>query len=241
MTLRDQRALIIGGTSGLGLATAEAVIERGGTAVVASRRQESVERAVNDLGRGASGVVLDPRHDDALAAAFAEIGQIDHLVYTAGEPLRMTPLAELTPQIVREFWETRYIGALSAVRAAMSVGMIRAGGSIVLTSGNAGRRSGPGWSLGASICGAVDALTRQLALELAPVRVNNVAPGVTRSPLWSNLSAADEDAMYEQIAGNVPVGRVAEPADIALAYVYAMEQPMATGTSVLVDGGAVLV
>jgi NAD(P)-dependent dehydrogenase (short-subunit alcohol dehydrogenase family) len=84
-------------------------------------------------------------------------------------------------------------------------------------------------------------LTRQLALELAPIRVNNVAPGVTRSPLWSTMTEAEQEAMFEQIGAGVPVGRVADPADVALAYVYAMEQPMATGTSILVDGGAVLV
>jgi NAD(P)-dependent dehydrogenase (short-subunit alcohol dehydrogenase family) len=111
----------------------------------------------------------------------------------------------------------------------------------VLTSGTAATRPGPGWALGASVCGAVDALTRQLALELAPLRVNNVAPGVTRSPLWSQLSEQDRTTMYEQISAALPAGRVADPEDVARAYLYAMEQPMATGTSILVDGGAVLV
>lgn len=130
---------------------------------------------------------------------------------------------------------------LAVVRAVMVAGAIRAGGSIVLTSGTAGQRPGPGWSLGASVCGAIDAVTRELALELAPVRVNAVVPGVTRSALWGGMSREDEQAMYGGLAATLPVGRVGEPSDVALAYLYAMEQPMATGRSILVDGGAVLV
>jgi NAD(P)-dependent dehydrogenase (short-subunit alcohol dehydrogenase family) len=103
------------------------------------------------------------------------------------------------------------------------------------------QRPGPGWALGAAVCGAVDALTRQLALELAPIRVNNVAPGVTKSRLWSSLSPDEQEALYDGVASTLPVGRIADAGDVARAYVYAMEQPMATGTSILVDGGAVLV
>ncbi len=241
MSLQNQRVLVIGGTSGLGLAVADAVIMRGGSVVVASRRQSSVDRAVAELGAGAAGTVADPRDEGSLTELLEFAGPIDHLVYTAGEPLEMTMLADLEPQRVRDFWETRYVGAISAVRAAMAASALREGGSIVLTSGNAAQRPGPGWALGASVCGAIDALTRQLALELAPIRVNNVAPGVTRSPLWSAMTEAEQEAMFDQIGAGLPVGRVADPADVALAYLYAMEQPMATGTSILVDGGAVLV
>ena len=145
----------------------------------------------------------------------------------------------LTPPVIRGFFEARFVGALSVVRAAAP--SLRAGGSIVLTSGNAGQRPGPGWALGASICGAMDALTRELALELAPIRVNAVAPGVTRSPLWNNMSTTDLAQMYHHIAATVPVGRLGEAEDVARAYVYLMEQAMATGTVLLVDGGAVLV
>jgi NAD(P)-dependent dehydrogenase (short-subunit alcohol dehydrogenase family) len=87
----------------------------------------------------------------------------------------------------------------------------------------------------------MDALTRELALELAPIRVNAVAPGVTRSGLWAGMAEDAVRAMYEQVGSAVPVGRVGEPEDVALAYVYAMEQMMATGTVLTVDGGAVLV
>lgn len=241
MPLNDQRVLIIGGTSGLGLAVARAVLERGGQAVVASRRAASVERALAELADGASGSVVDVQDDASLAALLAAHGPFDHVAYTAGEPLEMTLLADLSAERIRSFWDTRYVGAMNAVRVITGRGGVRDGGSIVLTSGNAAQRPGPGWALGASICGAINALTRQLALELAPLRVNNVAPGVTRTPLWSTMSAQEQAALYEGVASALPVGRLAESDDVAIAYVYAMEQPMATGTSLLVDGGAVLV
>ena len=236
MTLEGTRVLLVGGTSGLGLAVARAVLARGATPIVASRRAASVDRALETLGKGAQGYTVDLADVGALAH---RVGAVDHLVYSAGEPLELTMLADLTPAVARRFWETRYIGALSTVRA--FAGRLTKGGSIVLTSGNASQRPAPGWALGASVCGAVDALTRQLALELAPIRVNAVAPGVTRSPLWSALPVDQEQAMYDGIGAGLPVGRIGEVDDVALAYLYAMEQPMTTGTILLVDGGAVLV
>ncbi|MEV4623260.1 SDR family oxidoreductase [Asanoa sp. NPDC049573] len=239
--LEGTRVLVVGGTSGLGLRVAQAAAEAGATPIVASRNKDNVDRALDTLPDRAVGTTVDLTDPDSIAGLVKIAGPIDHLVYTAGEPLRLTMLADLTPEIARSFWETRYFGALSVIRAATADGAIRDGGSVVLTGGNAGARPAPGWALGASICGALDALTRQLALELAPIRVNLVAPGVTRSPLWSALSPSDEQTMYESLAARLPVGRVGEPSDVALAYLYAMTQPMATGTSILVDGGAVLV
>ena len=241
MTLDGTRILLVGGTSGLGLAVAAAAAGRGATPIVASRSRASVDRALDALPEGAMGTTVDLADTASIDRLVDFAGPIDHLVYSAGEPLRLTMLPEISTEIARSFWQTRYFSALAVIRAVIGAGSIRAGGSIVLTGGNAAQRPAPGWSLGASMTGALDALTRQLALELAPIRVNLVAPGVTRSPLWSGLSTGEQQAMYEGLAASLPVGRVGTPSDVALAYLYAMEQPMATGTSILVDGGAVLV
>jgi Enoyl-(Acyl carrier protein) reductase len=117
---------------------------------------------------------------------------------------------------------------------------IAAGGSITLTSGTAADQPGFG-ALPVSICGAMNALTKALAVELAPIRVNAVAPGVVRTPLWDSFSDKDRQTMYDQAVQQLPLGRVGEVADTARAYLYCMEQEWGTGIVLTVDGGTTLV
>jgi NAD(P)-dependent dehydrogenase (short-subunit alcohol dehydrogenase family) len=236
MTLSGSRVLLVGGTSGLGLATAKAVLDRGGIPLVASRNPTSVERALLTL-PGAEGFVVDPSVESSITALVDSVGTIDHLVYTAGEPLELVDLADLTSGRLSQFLQTRLLGAVATVRAFAP--FIREGGSITLVTGTAGDRPGAGWALGAIICGAINSLVRELAIELAPIRVNAVMPGITRSPLWSGLTGEDEEAMYKSLA-TLPLGRAGEVDDVALAFVYAMEQRYATGTLLTVDGGSLL-
>ncbi|HET6733543.1 SDR family oxidoreductase [Mycobacterium sp.] len=238
MSLKNARVLVIGGTSGIGLGVADATAERGATPIVVSRRQSSVDRALARLpaqARGATVDLTDPASLDRLAE---DIGGIEHLVFTAGESLELAPVADLTPDIVNQFFQTRFVGALSAVQ--VFAPRITAGGSITLTSGTAAEQPGFG-ALPVSLCGAMNALTKALAFELAPIRVNAVAPGVVRTPLWDAMSDADRRSMYDQAAQQLPLGRIGEVADAARAYLYCMEQEFGTGTVVTVDGGTILV
>jgi len=237
MSLKNARVLIIGGTSGIGLGVASAAADRGAIPIVVSRRQSSVERALASLPDQASGATVDLTDPASLNRLADDVGVIDHLAFTAGESLELAPLADLTPDIVNRFFRTRFVGALGAVR--VFAPRIAAGGSITLTSGTAAEQPGFG-ALPVSLCGAMNALTRALAFELAPVRVNAVAPGVVRTPLWDALADADRQAMYSQAAQQLPLGRVGEVADVARAYLYCMEQEFGTGTVLTVDGGTLL-
>jgi NAD(P)-dependent dehydrogenase (short-subunit alcohol dehydrogenase family) len=239
MTLTSKRVVIVGGTSGIGFATARAALDAGAEVLVASAKQSSVDRALGQLPPGATGRALDVSNISAIGSFFAEVGELDHLVYTAGEALVLMPLAELDIDQARSFFQTRYFGALSVVRA--TAPRIRASGSITLTTGAAAARPHPGWSVGASVCGAVEALTRALAVELAPVRVNAVSPGVVRSPLWAEMADRERQQMYKAMAESLPVGHVGGTEEIALAYLYCMTQTFATGSVLSVDGGTVLV
>jgi NAD(P)-dependent dehydrogenase (short-subunit alcohol dehydrogenase family) len=133
----------------------------------------------------------------------------------------------------------RYWAALAAVKYGSK--NIRKGGSIVLTTGVAGQRPHKGWVVAASVCGTIEALTRALALELAPIRVNAVSPGVVRTNLWQNMTAAEREQLYESVGNSLPVGRVGEPHDIAQAYLFLMQEGFGTGQTLVVDGGTVLV
>jgi NAD(P)-dependent dehydrogenase (short-subunit alcohol dehydrogenase family) len=139
----------------------------------------------------------------------------------------------------RRFFGLRYWGALLAAK--YGSGSIRTGGSIVFTSGIAAGRPRAGWALGASICAAMEGLTRALAVELAPIRVNIVSPGMVKTPLWADMKAADRDALYRQTEAKLPVGHVGEAVEIAEAYLYLMRQSYCTGQVVVVDGGAMLI
>ena len=238
MSLKNARVLVIGGTSGIGLGVASAAAERGAIPIVVSRQQSSVDRALSELPEHARGATLDLTDLPALERLAVDIGDIEHLVFTAGESLELTPLAELTPEVITRFFQTRFVGALTAVR--VFAPHITAGGSITLTSGTAADQPGFG-ALPVSVCGAMNALTKALAVELAPIRVNVVAPGVVRTPLWVAMSDADRQAMYDQAAQQLPLGRIGEVADIARAYLYCMEQEFGTGIVLTVDGGTVLV
>jgi NAD(P)-dependent dehydrogenase (short-subunit alcohol dehydrogenase family) len=239
MSVQDQRVVILGGTSGIGLATAQLAADQGATVIVASSNPDSVKRALEVLAPNASGEAVDLTDSAAVAAFFDRLDPFDHLVYTAGEPLTLLEVASMDLDRARQAFQLRYFGALGAVSAAAT--KIRPGGSVVLTTGAAGDRPSPGWSVAASICGAMDSLVRALAVELAPLRVNAVKPGVVRSPLWSDLSAEDQQSLYDETSRLLPVGRVGEVTDIAAAYVYLMNQGYATGTIVTADGGHALV
>jgi NAD(P)-dependent dehydrogenase (short-subunit alcohol dehydrogenase family) len=239
MDLHQQRVVVLGGTSGIGFATAKAAACRGAEVTVVSSRPASVDQALTDLPPGTHGRAADLTDAGQVSHLFQDLGSIDHLVFTAGEPLALMSLDTLDLDKARDFFNLRYFGALSAVHAAIP--HLRPGGSITLTTGIAAQRPGPGWAVAASICGAVESLTRALAVELAPIRVNAVSPGVVRSPLWASMTQASREQLYRDTAAAIPAGRVGEAGDIAQAYLFCLTQPFTTGSILTVDGGAVLV
>ena len=239
MDLARQRIVILGGSSGIGFATAEAAAAQGAAVVFAASRQARVDAALAALPAGAEGRAVDLTDEAAVAAFFAGLGAFDHLVFTAGETLQLGALSDTDIAAAHDFFELRYWGAYRAAK--LGHRLIRPGGSIVFTSGLAGMRPHPGWSLGASICAAMEGLTRALAVELAPIRVNIVSPGIVRSPLWADMPAGEREALYRQMAEALPVRHVGEVAEVAEAYIYLMRQTYASGEVLRVDGGGALV
>jgi NAD(P)-dependent dehydrogenase (short-subunit alcohol dehydrogenase family) len=239
MTLNGQRIVILGGSSGIGLATAQAAAREGAAVVIVSSRQARIDEALAALPKNAEGHAVDLTDEAAIKALFASLGTFDHLVFTAGETLQLGPLAETDIATAREFFDLRYWGAYMAAKYGSP--NIRPGGSIVFTSGLAGARPHAGWSLGASICMAMEGLTRALAVELAPLRVNIVSPGIVKTPLWSAMPDAARDALYRQTGEKLLVGHVGAVDEIAQAYLYLMQQTYGTGQVLRVDGGGGLI
>ena len=239
-TLKNQRVVILGGSAGIGFAVAVQAAHEGARVVIASSNRERVTAAVAKLPRGEhAGHPVDLRSPASIRALFETIGAFEHLVYTAGEGLLIASLADLDLAKARAAFEIRYWGALAAVQAAIP--HLARAGSIVLTSGTAGHRPHPGFVIGSSVCGAMEAAARTLAVELAPVRVNVVVPGFVDTDLWSNVPEAARHDMFRDAAAKLPVKHIATPAEVAEHYLSFMRGTYVTGQSIVVDGGGVLV
>ena len=237
--LVGKKVVVLGGTSGIGLATAKGAVAAGASVVVASSRKEKVTETVAALGKDATGHAVNLVDEAEVKAFFERTGALDHLVFTAGESLTLGLLEALDVATAHKAFELRFFGAMMAAKHAAP--RIRAGGSIVFTHGVAGYRPQAGWAVAAGILGAMESLTRALAVELAPLRVNAVCPGFVRTPLWDNIPEAEREAMYTDVGKKLLVGRVGEPEDLAETYLYLMQNSFTTGQTLVVDGGGVLV
>lgn len=237
--LKGKKVVILGGSVGIGFATAKAAAEEGAEVIIVSSNQERLNKALNQLPGNAQSFAVDLSDEQQIATLFTGIGNLDHLVYTAGETLQLGNVADTDVDVAKKFFNVRYWGAFSAVKYASA--NINAGGSITLTGGSASKRPGAGWGLGASICAAMEGFTRAMAVELAPIRVNIVVPGLVKTGLWASMTTDEQDGMFNFFSEKLPVKYVAGPDDIALTYLHLMKQPYCTGQAVVVDGGYVLV
>jgi NAD(P)-dependent dehydrogenase (short-subunit alcohol dehydrogenase family) len=238
-SLQGKRVIILGGSSGLGLATAKAAAAEGANVVIVSGNQQRIDSALKELPEGATGFAIDLSKEENIKAFFETAGNFDHLVYTAAENLTLNNINTTDLEKARNFLNLRYWGAFAALK--YGAAYVNKGGSISLTGGIAGARPGAGWALAASICGAMEGFVRAAAVELAPIRVNAVVPGVIKTNLWGSMSDVDRESLYTNVGNSLLVKRVGEAEDIAFAFLYLMKQQFGTGQNIVIDGGAVLV
>jgi NAD(P)-dependent dehydrogenase (short-subunit alcohol dehydrogenase family) len=236
MSLKDKRVVIAGGSSGIGFATAAAAAREGAQVIIASRNAERVAAALATLPAGAQGQSVDFTDEAQVKSWFEKIGPFDHLVYTAGETLQLGLLADTDVQTARLAFEVRYWGAFTVVKYGHA--SIRKGGSIVLTTGIAGLRPHKGWTVPSSTLGAMESLTRALAVELAPLRVNAVSPGIIDTQWWAALPDEQRAAFFQAAAAASPVRRIGDPRDVADAICYLAGAGFVTGTVLECAGGA---
>lgn len=238
-SLSDKKVLLLGGTSGIGFATARAAALEGATVVVVSSQPDKVEHALSRLPDNSEGHVVDVTNETEQQDFFNRVGKFDHLIFTAGEALLIDSIHAMDSESARRFFNLRYWGAFTAAKYGSP--NIRPGGSISFTSGVAAARPNPGLSVAASVCGAIEAMTRALAVELRPLRVNAIAFGMIRTELWNHLTNEQLAAMDDSAAKTLLVGKLGEPEDAAEAFIYLMKEQYTTGQILVVDGGASLV
>ncbi|MEI4472183.1 SDR family oxidoreductase [Frigidibacter sp. MR17.24] len=236
MSLTDHRILVVGGSSGIGFGVAEAALAAGARVTIASRSGDKVAAAVARLGGRAEGVTLDTGNCAMLAEHFAGRDAYDHVFCSAARTkvaaVRDLPLEDAYNSVDSKFW-----GAYRLARAAR----IRDGGSLTLTSGFLSVRPKAGAAIQGAINAGIEGLTRGLALEFAPVRVNCVSPGLVETEMYQTLDGDGRRAMFDGAAAKLPVGRVGQPAHIAIQALAFMTNPYMTGSTVFVEGGGALV
>jgi len=238
--LENRRVVIVGGSSGMGLATSRAAAEAGARVLIVARDEAKLARAAAEVGHAATTRQLDVRDEAAVAAFFDALDPIDHLVVTAHASSVVTgalnTLADVSLTAARAFMETKFWGALTVAKHGQK--KLNADGSIVFLSGAAGvRKLLPNHTIIGATNGAIEAFARQLAREIAPRRVNVIAAGLVRTPAYDGLSAEARDRMYAGYAQTALVGRVGQPDDIARAAIYLMTSTYVTGQVHEIDGG----
>ena len=235
MNFKNQKIIIVGGTSGVGLATAKSLVEANAEVVVTGRDEHKLENALTELGERASGGVFDATDAAQATAFFEKTGAFNHLILSAsgaagGGNFRELDLSELRRGFDAKFWA-------HATTAQAGLATLDKHGSIVFVTAISARTSQPGTAGLAAINGALESMIGALASELRPIRVNAVSPGVVDTPWWNKVSAQQKQALFEQLAAQVPVGRVGQPEDIAAAIVMLLSNGFMTGTILEVDGG----
>ena len=226
--------VVLGGSAGMGFETARLARAEGAEVILTARNPDPLERAGRSL-QARSTAAFDAADPEALAGFFANLdGPVDHIMLTAGRP-RYGTLEEIGAEEARQALAEHPLLALEVARQAGA--KVQPGGSLTLMSGTGARRAAAGLAIASAVTAATPALARSLALEIAPVRVNVIAPGFVDTGLSASILGADLERRREELRSTLPIRRVVEPGDIAALAVHIMLNGALTGATFDIDGG----
>jgi NAD(P)-dependent dehydrogenase (short-subunit alcohol dehydrogenase family) len=236
MSLTQQRILILGGSNGMGLASAQSLARAGAEVFIAGRTPSRLDAALATIAGRAEGVVLDFTDPASLARASERLGRLDHLVLAASSDAAWGPFAQTPADALRRAIEGKLLGYWQALQAMLPI--LRRDGSVVMLTGAASRTAMPGTAGLAAVNGAITQMAQTLAGELAPLRVNVVSPGLIDTPAYDGMPAEAKRGLFEATARSLPVGHTGRAEDVAAAIEFLLESPFTTGALLDVDGGA---
>lgn len=232
---QDRHVAVLGGSAGIGFATARLLADRGAAVTIGGRNRDRLEAAVKELGGSARGIEVDAEDVGALRRFFGEAGPISDLVVTVTRRGGAGPAAELADADLAGAFLGKSVAHLRAVALAMPT--LAADGSITLVTAGSAQAALPGTAGLAAVNGALEAAVPPLAVELAPRRVNAVSPGVIETGWWDELPADARRAALDEFAGRAPVRRNGRPDEVAAAIVAVLENGFITGVVLPCDGG----
>ncbi|CAN5352038.1 SDR family oxidoreductase [soil metagenome] len=234
MNLQGKKVVVVGGNSGIGQAVAKRALAEGAIVVVTGRSQDRLAQAKAALGGTVESFAFDAGDAAQAQAAYQSIGPIDHLITTAAA-LTYAPVGEIALDAVQAMIGSKIWGPFLAARFAAP--HIRPGGSMTFFTGLAAYRPGPGTAIVATVNAGLEGMIKALAVELAPLRVNGISPGVTQTPGWDFMAQDDREALFASLRQTLPARRIGAPEDLAAATLLLMTNPFITGTVLDVDGG----
>jgi NAD(P)-dependent dehydrogenase (short-subunit alcohol dehydrogenase family) len=235
MSLKDQKIVIMGGSSGIGLATAKQAAQCGAEVVITGRNPQKLNKAVSELPDTAKGAVVDATSLAALKDFYNNLGKFDHLVMSLSGRGGGGPFKSLSVDSLRQAFEAKFFAYFLAVQ--LGLPWLREAGSIVLVTAGSARSAFAGTSGLAALNGALESMIPPLALEIKPIRINAVSPGIINTPWWDMLPGEQRQAAFAQMAASTPVGRIGQPEDIASAILFLLANGYMNGTVIECDGG----
>lgn len=235
--LAGTTVVVVGGSSGMGLATARRARDAGATVRIVGRDDARLAAALHSLGDNADTVQADAADADDMARVFADLDRVDHVVVFAGEQ-PVAPLADAGIELFRRAMEARVWAALNACKFAAP--KMPATGSFTFCSGLSAHRPRAHRSIGASATAALESFGRAMAVELAPIRVNTICPGAIDTPLLDRVYGNQRDEAMAAVEKRVPAGRLGRAEEIADAALFLMRNGYVTGITLPVDGGVQL-
>ncbi|HIV82667.1 MAG TPA: SDR family oxidoreductase [Candidatus Salinicoccus merdavium] len=238
MELKNKKIIIIGGSSGIGLESAKLAAVQGAEVIIAGRSNEKLKKAKDDINAEITTYSLDFSKENEVKEFFDEIGEFDSLVVTAGIAtygnFTDTSTAEDRKLFDGKFWGQYHSAKYGAKNIAKD-------GAIILFSGVVAFKAMEGASALGAVNAAISSLGRTLALELAPVRVNVISPGVVDTPSRYDMTEEERKEFYDSVSGNLPLNRVGQPKDVAESVIYLLRNNFSTGEILHVEGGHRLV
>lgn len=236
MELTDQRIVIMGGSSGIGLATARVLVEAGAEVMITGRSPDKIATAVAQLGERARGSAVDATSIPHLQTFFREYGAFSHLVIAVSGAAGSGAFRSLDLQDLRHGFEAKFWPQVAI--AQISLETLQRDGSITFITAGSARKAIPGAVGLAAINGALNTMIPTLAVELRPLRVNAVSPGIIATPWWDRVPDSFRQDVFAQSAANAPAGRVGQPEDVAQAIIFLIQNTFVTGSIIDCDGGA---
>lgn len=237
MSFDGQHVVVMGASSGIGEATAQAFAAAGARVVISGRAKDRLDAAAQRIGHRVEPYELDATDPGAVTAFFGTAGSLDHLVLAlSGGPVGLGPLADLDDASLRQAFDGKLFAHIRVLRAAIPA--LGPGSSVTIISASSARAAFPGTAGLAAVNGALEAIVPPLAVELAPVRINAVSPGIIDTPWWAGFPEAQRAALFDSAAAATPVGRIGRPQDIAASVLYLAANGFVTGTVLECTGGA---